>query len=97
MCGMVIQSSARYGIVDEMNVRDSHVHNYPPRWNGAPSQNLLVIRSRSRDVLPKINSNGTRGQCALVCGRLAEFVLAFRENMSQMEGLLEVPAWWGRE
>jgi hypothetical protein len=33
----------------------------------------------------------------LVCGRLAEFVLAFRENMSQMEGLLEVPAWWGRE
>ena len=33
----------------------------------------------------------------MVCGRLAEFVLAFRENMSQMEGLLEVPAWWGRE
>jgi putative SOS response-associated peptidase YedK len=27
-----------------MNVRDSHVHNYPPRWNGAPSQELLVIR-----------------------------------------------------
>jgi putative SOS response-associated peptidase YedK len=20
------------------------VHNYPPRWNGAPSQDLLVIR-----------------------------------------------------
>jgi hypothetical protein len=27
-----------------MNVRDSHVHNYPPRWNAAPSQDLLVIR-----------------------------------------------------
>jgi putative SOS response-associated peptidase YedK len=27
-----------------MNVRDSRVHNYPPRWNGAPSQELLVIR-----------------------------------------------------
>jgi hypothetical protein len=27
-----------------MNVRDSRVHNYPPRWNGAPSQDLLVIR-----------------------------------------------------
>jgi hypothetical protein len=27
-----------------MNVRDSRVHNYPPLWNGAPSQDLLVIR-----------------------------------------------------
>ena len=46
MCGRVIQSSApvRYAIVDGMNVRDSRVHNYPPRWNGAPSQDLLVIR-----------------------------------------------------
>jgi putative SOS response-associated peptidase YedK len=31
-------------IVDGMNVRDSRVYNYPPRWNGAPSQELLVIR-----------------------------------------------------
>jgi hypothetical protein len=46
MCGRVIQSSApiRYAIVDGMNVRDSRVHNDPPRWNGAPSQDLLVIR-----------------------------------------------------
>jgi putative SOS response-associated peptidase YedK len=34
----------RYAIVDGMNVRDSRVHNYPPRWNAAPSQELLVIR-----------------------------------------------------
>jgi putative SOS response-associated peptidase YedK len=27
-----------------MNVRDSRVHNYPLRWNAAPSQELLVIR-----------------------------------------------------
>jgi hypothetical protein len=27
-----------------MNVRDTRVHNYPPRWNAAPSQDLLVIR-----------------------------------------------------
>jgi putative SOS response-associated peptidase YedK len=27
-----------------MNVRDSRVHNYPARWNAAPSQELLVIR-----------------------------------------------------
>jgi len=27
-----------------MNVRDSRVHNYPPRLNAAPSQELLVIR-----------------------------------------------------
>ena len=25
-------------------MRDSRIHNYPPRWNGAPSQDLLVIR-----------------------------------------------------
>jgi putative SOS response-associated peptidase YedK len=46
MCGRVIQSSGplRYAIVDGMNMRDSRVHNYPPRWNAAPSHELLVIR-----------------------------------------------------
>jgi len=45
-CGRVIQSSGplRYTIVDGMNVRDSRVHNYPPRWNAASGQELLVIR-----------------------------------------------------
>jgi len=45
MCGRVIQSSGplRYAIVDGMGVREG-LHNYPPRWNGAPSQDLLVIR-----------------------------------------------------
>ena len=42
----VIQSSApiRLAIVDGLDACDSRVHNYPPRWNGAPSQDLLVIR-----------------------------------------------------
>jgi hypothetical protein len=46
MCGRIIQSSGplRYAIVDGMNVRDSRLHNHPPRWNAAPSQELLVIR-----------------------------------------------------
>jgi putative SOS response-associated peptidase YedK len=46
MCGRVIQSSApiRLAIVEGMDVRDSRLHNYPPRWNGAPSQELLAIR-----------------------------------------------------
>jgi putative SOS response-associated peptidase YedK len=46
MCGRAIQGSGplRYAIVDGMNVRDSRVHNYPPRWNAAPSQELVVIR-----------------------------------------------------
>ena len=59
MCGRVIQSSGplRYAIVDGLNVRDSRVHNYPPCWNAAPSQELLVIREnhktgeRSLDLL----------------------------------------------
>jgi hypothetical protein len=46
MCGRVIQSSGpiRYGIVEGIDVPDNRVHNYPPRWNAAPSQELLVIR-----------------------------------------------------
>ena len=46
MCGRIIQSSGplHYAFVDGMNVRDSRVHNYPPRWNAAPGQDLLVIR-----------------------------------------------------
>ena len=50
MCGRVIQSSGplNFAIVDGMNVRDSRVHNYLPRWNAAPSQDLLVIRRNHR-------------------------------------------------
>jgi putative SOS response-associated peptidase YedK len=36
-------------IVDGMNVRDSRVHNYPPRWNAAPSQDLLGHPPQSQD------------------------------------------------
>jgi SOS response associated peptidase (SRAP) len=51
MCGRVIQSSGPlcYGIVAGMDMRDSRVHNYPPRWNAAPSQDLLLIR-RNHDT-----------------------------------------------
>ena len=38
------QWTLRYAIVDGMNVRDGRVHNYPPRWTAASSQELLVIR-----------------------------------------------------
>jgi putative SOS response-associated peptidase YedK len=59
MCGRVIQSSGplRYAIVEGFDVRDSRLSNYPRRWNGAPSQELLVIREdhktadRSLDLL----------------------------------------------
>jgi putative SOS response-associated peptidase YedK len=46
MCGRVIQSSplTRLAIVEGLDVRASRFHNYPPHWNGAPSQELLVIR-----------------------------------------------------
>jgi putative SOS response-associated peptidase YedK len=47
----VIQSSAPFklAIVRGMNVRASQLSNYPPRYNGAPSQDLLMIR-RNRDT-----------------------------------------------
>jgi putative SOS response-associated peptidase YedK len=46
MCGRVVQVSdpIRLSIVDGLVVRDSRLSNYPRRWNGAPSQELLVIR-----------------------------------------------------
>jgi putative SOS response-associated peptidase YedK len=46
MCGRVIQSSPpfRLATAEALDVRASRFHNYPPRWNGAPSQELLVIR-----------------------------------------------------
>jgi putative SOS response-associated peptidase YedK len=59
MCGRVVQVSdtIRLSIVDGLGVRDSRLSNYPRRWNGAPSQELLVIREnhktgeRSLDLL----------------------------------------------
>src|SRR3954451_1404226 len=50
MCGRVIQTSGplNLAIVDGMNGRDNRVHNYPPRWNAAPSHDLLVIRRNHR-------------------------------------------------
>src|SRR2546421_5042096 len=50
MCGRVIQNSGplNFAFVDGMNVRDSRLHNHPPRWNAAPSQDLLVIRRNHR-------------------------------------------------
>ena len=46
MCGRVIQSSSplRLTIVDGLDVSDSRTGNVRPRYNAAPSQELLVIR-----------------------------------------------------
>ena len=38
------QPIIRLAIVDGLDVQGSRFHNYPPRWNGAPSQEMLVIR-----------------------------------------------------
>jgi hypothetical protein len=50
MCGRVIQSSEplRYAIVDGLDVRESRLSNYHRRWNGAPSQELPVIRENHK-------------------------------------------------
>ena len=69
MCGRVVQVSdpIRLAIVDGLNVRDSQLSNYPRRWNGAPSQELLVIREnhqtgeRSLDPLMGPDSILVRG------------------------------------
>ena len=50
MCGRVIQSSGplRLAIVEGLNVSDSRMGNVPPRYNAAPSQELLVIRQNHK-------------------------------------------------
>jgi putative SOS response-associated peptidase YedK len=50
MCGRVIQSSGalRLSIVDGLGVSDSRARDAPPRYNAAPSQELLVIRENHK-------------------------------------------------
>jgi hypothetical protein len=68
MCERVIQSSGplRYAIVEGMNVRDSRVHNYPPRWNAAPSQDLLVIRRNHKTGEVSRSSGGVGDRYSVV-------------------------------
>jgi hypothetical protein len=48
---MSSKAADRYvtAFVEGMDLRDSRVHNFPSRWNGAPSQDLLGIR-RNHDT-----------------------------------------------
>jgi putative SOS response-associated peptidase YedK len=50
MCGRVIQSSGplRLAIVEGLDVSDSRMGNVRPRYNAAPSQELLVIRENHK-------------------------------------------------
>jgi putative SOS response-associated peptidase YedK len=50
MCGRVIQSSGalRLAIANGLDVSDSRMGNLRPRYNAAPSQELLVIRQNQK-------------------------------------------------
>lgn len=50
MCGRIIQAASplQYRFVEGLDVRDSRFSNLPRRYNGAPSQELLVIRQNQR-------------------------------------------------
>jgi putative SOS response-associated peptidase YedK len=50
MCGRIIQSTGpvNLAIVDALDVRDHRLDNFPRRYNGAPSQELLVIRENHK-------------------------------------------------
>lgn len=50
MCGRIIQSSSplHLAIVDGVEVSDSRMGNIRPRYNAAPSQELLVIRENRK-------------------------------------------------
>src|SRR5262245_14778495 len=50
MCGRIIQSSSplHLAIIDGLEVSDSRLENIRPRYNAAPSQELLVIRENHK-------------------------------------------------
>jgi putative SOS response-associated peptidase YedK len=50
MCGRVIQSSEplRLAIVEGLEVKDSRVKSFSPRYNAAPSQELPIIRENHK-------------------------------------------------
>jgi putative SOS response-associated peptidase YedK len=50
MCARIIQARGpvRYAIVDGLDVRYSRLSNYPRRFNGCPSQEMLLIRQNAR-------------------------------------------------
>jgi putative SOS response-associated peptidase YedK len=50
MCGRIIQASGplRYALVDGLDIDESRLGNLPRRYNGAPGQNLLVIRQNAK-------------------------------------------------
>jgi putative SOS response-associated peptidase YedK len=57
MCGRIIQSRGPLRLAEVLNAPDSRFSRLKPRYNGAPSQELLVIREnhetgqRSLDLL----------------------------------------------
>lgn len=50
MCGRIIQASAPFGlaIADGLDVDESRFGNVRPRYDGAPSQEILPIRQNQR-------------------------------------------------
>src|SRR5712672_2374245 len=50
MCGRIIQATGpvNLAIVDALDVRDHRLDNFPRRYNGAASQELLVIRQNHK-------------------------------------------------
>jgi len=65
MCWRVIQSSRplHYAIVDDLNVRDSRMHNYPLRWNGRRKCGATASK-KSQKPTPTWRSEARRAKAA---------------------------------
>ena len=72
-CAGVIQSSGplRHGIVDGLDVREARVHNFPPQWNAAPGQGLLVIRRNHETGPPGLARRLALGSYSVLVQRAA--------------------------
>ena len=85
MCGRIIHSSAplRYAIVDGMNVRDSRVHNYPPRWK---AQSSRFPRSDPRLFNPRALGRAFRNEMRKRANRVPRYVLQLPAAASEENG-----------
>jgi putative SOS response-associated peptidase YedK len=55
----------RLSIVDGMNVRDSRVHNYLPRWNAAPGRKPINAKCEIVHSLPTFRGGYRSRRCII--------------------------------
>jgi putative SOS response-associated peptidase YedK len=108
MCGRFVQASAprRLALIPDVQLPDSRHSNWPPRYNGAPSQDFLLIRrnpqsgERSLDLLrwgliPNWSREAGRGRKPINAKAETVATLAtFREAHTRRRAILPMDSFY---